>query len=77
MMLEGLLTDRDSLPSVRTLAAELGINALTVLKSYQQLVDEQIVQKRRGRGMFVDADAVQVLRIPAMARPSRHGGEAH
>jgi GntR family transcriptional regulator len=53
MILEGTLADGDALPSVRTVAAEFTLNPLTVLKGYQQLVDEGLVEKRRGRGMFV------------------------
>ena len=53
MMLEGVLKDGDPLPSVRTVAAEYRINPLTVLKGYQQLVDEGLVEKRRGKGMYV------------------------
>ncbi|MEJ2513713.1 MAG: GntR family transcriptional regulator [Gammaproteobacteria bacterium] len=53
MILEGVLTDGDPLPSVRTVAAEYRLNPLTVLKGYQELVDEGLVEKRRGRGMFV------------------------
>jgi GntR family transcriptional regulator len=53
MILEGVLTDGDALPSVRSVAAEHTLNPLTVLKGYQQLVDEGLVEKRRGRGMFV------------------------
>jgi GntR family transcriptional regulator len=53
MILEGVLTDGDSLPSVRHVAADFTLNPLTVLKGYQQLVDEGLVEKRRGRGMFV------------------------
>ncbi len=53
MILEGVLKDGDVLPSVRNVAAEYRLNPLTVLKGYQELVDEQLVEKRRGRGMFV------------------------
>lgn len=53
MILEGAVDDGDSLPSVRTVAAEYRLNPLTVLKGYQELVDEDLVEKRRGRGMFV------------------------
>jgi GntR family transcriptional regulator len=53
MILDGVLTDGDPLPSVRNVAAEYRLNPLTVLKGYQQLVDEQLVEKRRGRGMYV------------------------
>lgn len=53
MILEGALTDGDALPSVRNVAAEYRLNPLTVLKGYQELVDEGLVEKKRGRGMFV------------------------
>jgi GntR family transcriptional regulator len=61
MIIEGLLKEGDPLPSVRSVAAEFRINPLTVLKSYQQLVDEQLVEKRRGRGMYVNQGAAQAL----------------
>jgi GntR family transcriptional regulator len=57
MILEGVLNDGDPLPSVRNVAAEFTLNPLTVLKGYQQLVDEGLVEKRRGRGMFVTEGA--------------------
>ena len=57
MILEGALGDGDALPSVRNVAAEFSLNPLTVLKGYQQLVDEGLVEKRRGRGMFVTSGA--------------------
>jgi GntR family transcriptional regulator len=61
MILEGVLKEGDPLPSVRNVAAEFRINPLTVLKSYQQLVDEQLVEKRRGRGMYVSPGAPLAL----------------
>ncbi|HSN69987.1 MAG TPA: GntR family transcriptional regulator [Steroidobacteraceae bacterium] len=61
MILEGVLADGDPLPSVRNVAAEYRLNPLTVLKGYQQLVDEQLVEKRRGRGMFVMTGARKQL----------------
>src|SRR5919201_2637374 len=61
MILEGALKEGDPLPSVRSVAAEFRLNPLTVLKGYQQLVDEQLVEKRRGRGMFVSSGAHQEL----------------
>ena len=57
MILEGVLTDGDALPSVRNVAAEYRLNPLTVLKGYQELVDEELVEKKRGRGMFVTEGA--------------------
>ncbi len=68
MILEGLLREGDPLPSVRNVAAEFRINPLTVLKSYQQLVDEQLVEKRRGRGMFVNEGAARALRVEERRR---------
>ena len=61
MILDGVLKEGDPLPSVRNVAAEHRVNPLTVLKSYQQLVDEQLVEKRRGLGMFVRIDARKLL----------------
>jgi len=57
MILESVLDDGDALPSVRNVAAEYRLNPLTVLKGYQELVDEGLVEKKRGRGMFVNAGA--------------------
>lgn len=61
MILEGVLTDGDALPSVRNVAAEYRLNPLTVLKGYQELVDEGLVEKKRGRGMFVNSGARKQL----------------
>lgn len=61
MMLEGVLKEGDALPSVRSVAAEYQLNPLTVLKGYQELVDEDLVEKRRGLGMFVRQGASKKL----------------
>jgi GntR family transcriptional regulator len=61
MILEGVLSDGDALPSVRNVAAEYRLNPLTVLKGYQELVDEDLVEKKRGRGMYVMAGARKQL----------------
>jgi len=61
MILDGVLKEGDPLPSVRTVAAEYRVNPLTVLKGYQELVDEQLVEKRRGLGMFVTEGARKLL----------------
>jgi len=61
MILDGVLKEGDPLPSVRTVAAEYRVNPLTVLKGYQQLVDEGIVETRRGRGMFINTGAHHLL----------------
>jgi|SRR5437667_8713211 len=61
MILDGLLKEGDPLPSVRNVAAEYRINPLTVLKAYQELVNEELVERRRGLGMFVKAGARDLL----------------
>ncbi len=61
MILDGVLKEGDPLPSVRNVAAEYRVNPLTVLKGYQELVDEQLVESRRGRGMFINAGARNLL----------------
>ena len=61
MILDGVLSEGDPLPSVRTVAAEYRVNPITVLKGYQQLVDEQLVETKRGRGMFINAGARNLL----------------
>jgi len=68
MILEGVLGDGDALPSVRNVAAEYRLNPLTVLKGYQELVDENLVEKKRGRGMFVTEGARDKLLIHERAR---------
>src|SRR6201989_2818710 len=57
MILDGVLKEGDPLPSVRTVAAEFRVNPLTVLKAYQELVDEDLVEMKRGLGMFVKIGA--------------------
>lgn len=61
MMLDGVLKEGDSLPSVRTVAAEYRVNPLTVLKAYQALAEEGLVETRRGLGMFINAGARDLL----------------
>ena len=57
LILDGVLGEGEALPSVRNVAAEYRVNPLTVMKGYQQLVDEGLVEMRRGRGMFVQPGA--------------------
>lgn len=57
MILDGTLKPGDPLPSVRSVASDFQINPLTVSKAYQQLVEEGLVEKRRGLGQFVKEDA--------------------
>ena len=61
MILDGVLKEGDPLPSVRNVAAEYRVNPLTVLKGYQQLVDEGLIESKRGLGMFVNAGARSLL----------------
>jgi GntR family transcriptional regulator len=61
MILDGVLKEGDPLPSVRNVAAEYRVNPLTVLKGYQELVDEELVEKKRGLGMFVREGARNLL----------------
>jgi len=61
MILDGTLAEGDALPSVRTVASEFQLNPITVSKSYQALVDDELVEKRRGLGMFVREGARQKL----------------
>jgi GntR family transcriptional regulator len=61
MILDGVLKEGDPLPSVRVVATESRVNPLTVLKAYQQLADERLVEKRRGLGMFINEGARDLL----------------
>jgi GntR family transcriptional regulator len=61
MILDAALAEGDPLPSVRSVAAEYRVNPLTVLKAYQELVNEQLVETRRGRGMFIRPGAHDLL----------------
>lgn len=61
MILDGVLKEGDPLPSVRNVAAEYRVNPLTVLKGYQQLVEDELVEKRRGLGLFVREGARDLL----------------
>lgn len=61
MILDGVLKQGDPLPSVRQVAADFQINPITVSKAYQELVDENLVEKRRGLGMYVTEGARDAL----------------
>jgi GntR family transcriptional regulator len=61
MILDGTLSEGDALPSVRTVASDFQLNPITVSKSYQALVDDRLVEKRRGLGMFVCSGAQRKL----------------
>ena len=61
MILDGVLKQGDALPSVRQVAVDFQLNPITVSKAYQELVDEQLVEKRRGLGMYVNDGAREML----------------
>ncbi len=61
LILDGVLKEGDPLPSVRNVAAEYRVNPITVLKGYQELVDEQLVETKRGLGMFIKPGARELL----------------
>ncbi len=61
MMLDGALKAGDALPSVRQVAAEYQLNPITVSRAYQELVDDNLVEKRRGIGMYVTEGASEKL----------------
>jgi GntR family transcriptional regulator len=61
MMLDGLLKPGDALPSVRQIAADYQLNPITVSKAYQELVDDTLVEKRRGLGIYVTEGAHEKL----------------
>jgi GntR family transcriptional regulator len=68
MILDGVLKQGDPLPSVRQVAADFQLNPITVSKAYQELVDEQLVEKRRGLGMYVTEGARAALLASERAR---------
>ncbi|MBR9786941.1 MAG: GntR family transcriptional regulator [Vibrionaceae bacterium] len=60
-ILQGTWKEGEALPSVRSVAADMKINHLTVMKGYQLLVEQGVVEKKRGQGMFVSPGAQQRL----------------
>lgn len=56
-ILSGELQAEDQVMSTNQYAAHFRINPATAAKAFQQLVDEGVLYKRRGIGMFVSADA--------------------
>ena len=68
MLLDGMLKTGDALPSVRQIAAEYQLNPITVSRAYQELVDENLVEKRRGLGMYITEGALDQLLVSERAR---------
>ncbi len=60
-IMDGSFAEGDAVPSVRQVAADYQINHLTVAKAYQELVDDGLLEKRRGLGMFVVEGAREAL----------------
>jgi GntR family transcriptional regulator len=60
-ILDGSFPEGEAVPSVRQVASDYNINHLTVAKAYQELVDEGLLEKRRGLGMFVLSGAREML----------------
>lgn len=58
----GRLPAETALPSVRELAAELRVNPATVAKAYRRLVDDGVLEVRRGEGTFVSQRSARDLR---------------
>ena len=52
-ILDGAIAEGEALPSVRNVASEYQLNPVTISKAYQMLQDENIVEKERGKGLFV------------------------
>ncbi len=61
MILDGTLKAGDALPSVRQIAADYQLNPITVTRAYQELVEEDLVEKKRGIGMFISEGATEKL----------------
>ena len=61
MILDGMLAEGDPAPSVRQVSVELKVNPITVSRAYQELVDENVLEKRRGLGMYVQSGARTAL----------------
>ena len=59
--MDGVLLEGDALPSVRQISSEQRINPITVLRAFQILVDEELVEKKRGLGMYVLSGAKEKL----------------
>jgi len=53
MLLEGAIKPGEQLPSVRQIAADFQLNPITVSRTYQELADEGLIEKKRGLGMYV------------------------
>lgn len=58
----GIFSEETKIPSTNEISALLNINPHTVLKGMNMLVDEEIIYKKRGLGMFVKEGAVKKIR---------------
>ena len=60
-ILDGYIKEGEALPSVRKVAAEYQLNPITISKAYQMLQDEAVVEKQRGKGLFVMPGAQELM----------------
>lgn len=85
LIMDGAIAEGQAVPSVRQVSAEQKINHITVAKAYQELVDEGVLEMRRGRGMFVldgarvklvaaERTKFEALEIPALFERLAHLG---
>ena len=68
MILDERVQPGDAIPSVRQIAAEYRLNPITVSRAFQEMVDEELIEKRRGLGMFVKDGARERLLQQERAR---------
>ena len=64
---EGTLSSGDRLPAAKELAASLDVNLHTVLRAYQMLRDEGLIELRRGRGAIVVASDLHMSKLTTLA----------
>src|SRR5260221_187857 len=70
----GTLRPGDRLPSVRQLAKELAVNQNTVLRVYERLTAEGLLDRRHGDGTFV-ADSLPPGRLKVQRELLQHGAQ--
>jgi GntR family transcriptional regulator len=60
-VVSGAYPPGEKIPSVRELAADLGVNPNTVMRTYSELQTANIIDNKRGIGYFVNIDAQKVI----------------
>lgn len=61
-ILAGDIKESEAIPSVRQISVEHNLNPQTILNATQLLLNENLIEKRRGLGMFVKEGAIEQLR---------------